>query len=253
MELLFEIRNQKNIQTLKKKSNIHNIMKHKISKINSSPNTNFLKNQQLNLNYFRKRKSDDLINSIKEEMIFDKSFQLMNINKIKNEASSCIDLNKIKKKQKNSKNRIKYPIKNQYYDIRFNSSKIMNIEKIMKIESNDIKNIVPGKKLFPFYYYFMDVFLDFIKQPKKFCIVSQQYLTAYNFMSQLYDISTYVLLYEQFNIIRRVLYFKYYGYFNMTKKINILDEKIMVSINENLKNKKSAIFSDKLLIQCPNN
>ena len=97
----------------------------------------------------------------------------------------------------------------------------MSLEKAMNINSTEMKNIIPKKKLFPLYYYFMDIFLDMIKLPKKSCIVSQQYLTVHNFMSQLYDISTYVLLYEQFNIIRSVLYFKYYDCFSQTKKINI--------------------------------
>ena len=96
----------------------------------------------------------------------------------------------------------------------------------------------------------MDVFLDIIEQPKKFCVVSQQYLTVYNFMSQLYDISTYVLLYKQFNIIRRVLYFKNYDCFFHPKKINILNEEIITNINECLRNKKNVIFSDDLLNHC---
>ena len=248
--MLFEIRNQKNIPSSNKRTNINNIKQSKISKINSLPNKKSLKKQQFNLNLFRKKKSNDLINSIKNEMAHDRSSQIIHLNKMNHQVSSCIDLNEIKKKKRNIKKLTKSPIKNRDFNILFNNSRVINIEKVMNMDSNDMKYIIPKNKLFPLYYYFIDVFLDFIKQPKKFCLVSQQYLTAYNFMSQLYDISTYVLFYEQFNVIRRVLYFNYYDCFNQTKKINISNEEIMININENLRNKRSAIFSNKLLIHC---
>ena len=247
MELLFEINNQKNISKSNKENNINTIMQQKIPKINSLPNQNPLKKQQLSLNHFLKKKSDDLINSNKDEIINDRSSHLINLIKIHNNSSSYIDLNENQNKKKMINQMIQNPITNQE---RINNSKIMNIEKVMNINSNDMKHIISKKKLFPLYYLFMDVFLDIIEQPKKFCVVSQQYLTVYNFMSQLYDISTYVLLYKHFNIIRRILYFKYYDCFSQTKKINILNEEIMLNINDCLRNKKNAIFSNDLLIHC---
>ena len=248
MELLFEISSQKNTSISNKEININNIIQSKISKINSFPNKKPLKMQKLNLKSCFKRKSIELINSNKDGLFHDKSSQLMNLDKLNSRVLSSFELNEIKNKNKIIKQLIKYPKKNQDCGMGFNSSKAINIEKIMNMKSSDMKYITPRKKLFPLYYYFMDVFLDVIRQPKKFCIVSQQYLTAYNFMSQLYDISTYVLLYEQFNIIRKAFYSKFHGSFSLTKKINILNDEVMLNINENLRNKKSAIFSDKLLI-----
>ena len=254
MELLFEIKNLKNITKANKEINNNNKLQQKISKKNSSFDKNSLEKQQLNLNYLCKRKSNDLINSIKDEMIQDKSYQLLRLNKVHNNCSSCIDLYKIQNENKNKKlvieQLIKYPISNQNCDIQLDKSKIINIEKVMSVNISVMENVDPRKKLFPIYYFFMDIFLDIIKQPKKFCVVSQQYLTVYNFMSQLYDISSYVLLYEQFNIIRRVLYLQNYDYFSQVKKINILNEEIMLNINENLRKKRNAIFSDDLLFHC---
>ena len=245
MELLFEIRNQKKTTISNKKICISNIIQPKISKINSLPNKNPTKKQKLKINQIFKKKSKDF-NSNKDEVINDKSSQLMNLNKLNNQISSCIEFHKIHNKNKIIKRLIKYPINNEDCNI----PKVVNIQNVMNLNSSDMKHIVPRKKLFPLYYYFMDVFLDLIKQPKKFFIVSHQYLTAYNFMSQLYDISTYVLLYEQFNIIRKVLYSKNYDCFSQIKKINILNDEIMININESIRNHKSAIFSDKLLFHC---
>ena len=252
MELLFEINNQKNELILNKEVNINNIIQPTVVKINSLPNKDSFKKQKLNFNHLLKRKSNDFINSIKDEMINDKSSQLIHLNKVNNDISGSIDLNEIlnKKNKNKTKHQIKYPITKQHCDKEFNISKSMNVKKVKILNSSEVKYKDSRKKLFPIYYYFMDVFLDIITQPKKFWIVSQQYLIVYNFMSQLYDISTYVLLYEKFNIIRRVLYFKNYAYFSQTKKINILNEEVMININENLRNKKNAIFSDDLLIHC---
>ena len=248
MELLFEIRNQKNTSISNEIINDNNVMKNKITKMNSLPIKYSMKKRQLNLNNFGKRKSNDLINSIRDEIIYDKSFQLMNLNKINNRILNCDDLNGIQ--NKNIKRLVECPISNQKFDIQFNNFRVTNIKKIMSIKPNNMEHITKKNKLFPIYFYFMDIFLDFIKQPKKFCIVSKQYLMAYNFMSQLYDISTYILLYEQFNIMRKVLYFRYYDCFAKSTKINILNEEIMTSINENLRNKKNVIFSDQLLVHC---
>ena len=252
MGLLFETRIQKNTPFTNKKTNFNNKKETKTPKRNSLPNQNTLERKQLNLNYLGKRKSNDLFNSIKDEIINDRSSQLMNLNKMNNKYSNCINLNEIKNKKKIRviKKLVKYPITNQGYEMRFNNSKFMNLEKVINMNSRDIKQTTLKKKLFPLYYYFMDVFLDFIEQPKKFCIVSKEYLTAYNFMSQLYDISTYVLLYKNFNIMKKILYFKYYDCFGRNKKINILNEEIMLNINENLRNKRSSIFSDSLIIHC---
>ena len=247
MELMFEIDNETTI--LKKEINFNKKIQTKIPKINSLPVKNSLKKQQLNTDLLHKRKSIDLVNSFKDEIINDKSSQLMYLNKINNNFSKCIDLNEVQNKNKKIiKQLIKFPITNEDCEIRFNNSKIIKIAKALNINSSDINHINLRKKLFPLYYYFMDVILDITNQPKKFCVVTHQYLTVYNFMSQLYDISTYVLLYKQFNIIKKALYFKYYGCFSESKKINILNEEIMNIIDESLKKKKNVIFSDELLI-----
>ena len=104
------------------------------------------------------------------------------------------------------------------------------------------------KYLFPFYYYFLDFYFDKLIHPQQFCCVSKKYFTVYNFMSHIYDISTHILLFKQFNLINNSLMHIYeengFCPAHPFKKINIKDEELMARMNEGLKKReKSILFS----------
>ena len=88
----------------------------------------------------------------------------------------------------------------------------------------------------------MDILLDNLIRPKKFCCVSDNYLIAYNFMSQIYDVSTYVLLYKQFNVLKKSVYLNKNNSIK-NQKINIKNSEIMGNINNNIANKKNILYS----------
>ena len=94
----------------------------------------------------------------------------------------------------------------------------------------------------------MDILLDNLVQPKKCCFISKRYLAVYNFMSQLYDISSYVLLFEKFILLKKTVLLNQINVPNQDKKLNIKNEEIIFNINYRLRNKKYTIFDTLLLL-----
>ena len=119
------------------------------------------------------------------------------------------------------------------------------------------KNINKKTKfLFPYYYYFLDVIFDNLINPRKFFCISKAYFTVYNFMCNIYDISTHLVFFRQLNLLNNIFIEKIseekekgiYDYkFNT---ININDNKVMETISKNLKslkNNKSILYSNYFL------
>ena len=127
-------------------------------------------------------------------------------------------------------------------------SKIITLPK----KKDKLKNKKP-KYLFPYYYFFLDILFDKLIYPKKFFCLSKTYFTVYNFMSQIYDISTYIILFKQFNMLNKIIMDKMHedeGFCPSKpyNKINIGNEKIVEKLNKDLGNKKSLLFSNNLIL-----
>ena len=127
----------------------------------------------------------------------------------------------------------------------FNKSKTINdSSKNNKIINNKEK----AKYIFPFYYYFLDILFDRFINPQKFFCISKAYFTVYNFMCRIYDISTYILLFKDVNLLNHFLKennFEENDFYKtkLFKKTNIYDNKIVEKINSDLKNRKSIFYS----------
>ena len=122
-----------------------------------------------------------------------------------------------------------------------------NNKKIQKkgIEAKKSLNInLYNKKLFPIYYYFVDSILDRLIKPKKFMNVSEKYLIAYNFMNQLYDISTYILLYKQFQLLKTSLNKEENKILNEHTRMNINNNEFMKNLDNDLRFRKFPVFSE---------
>ena len=106
------------------------------------------------------------------------------------------------------------------------------------------------KYIFPYHYFLLDFFFDKLINPQKFFCVSKKYFTVYNFMCQIYDISTHIILFKQFNILNNILQKIYEDSGNCParpfKKININDNEVIEKLNKDLKSKKSILFSHNL-------
>ena len=75
------------------------------------------------------------------------------------------------------------------------------------------KNIQPDKPqnkynkhkmryIFPYYYFLLDCIFDKFL-PRKFLCVPKTYFIVYNYMGQIYDISSHIILYKQVDILKK--------------------------------------------------
>ena len=95
--------------------------------------------------------------------------------------------------------------------------------------------------MFPYLYFFLDLIFDRIEHPQKFCCVSHKYFTVYNFMGQMYDISTHIMLIKQFNnlnnlILESINKSNYIYPFDFNTKININDKTLVNQLNRGFTN-----------------
>jgi hypothetical protein len=116
-----------------------------------------------------------------------------------------------------------------------------------KVNNNQSKN----SSVFPFHYYFLDFYFDRLINPQQFHSISPKYFTVYNFMSQIYDISTHIILFKQFNLVnnglKKIYEEKGFCPAQPFKKININNNELMERLNAELKKKgKPIIFSNNL-------
>ena len=97
-------------------------------------------------------------------------------------------------------------------------------------------SITPKKtKLFPMFYFFLDIIMDKLERPKTFCCVNKKYLIAYNFVARIFNISSYILLFKYFNIHKNFILKEMKNYnININKKININDNEVMETIEQNI-------------------
>ena len=107
-------------------------------------------------------------------------------------------------------------------------------------------------QLFPYFYFFLDLFFDKFKHPQQFCCVSKKYFSVYNFMGQIYDISTHIMLIKQFSILNNFIFESFNKTncicpFESKAKININDKFVLDQLNKELKSKRYVFFSSLFL------
>ena len=109
------------------------------------------------------------------------------------------------------------------------------------------------KYIFPYYYFFLDFIFDKFLHPEKFLCIPKAYFIVYNYMCQIYDISSHIILFKQFNALKKYIEEKKYesdseiSSIRKFQKINISQTKSIEKLGEDLKQRKSVLFSDDLL------
>ena len=129
----------------------------------------------------------------------------------------------------------------------FHGSKLKEPSDIQKKKINKNKK----EELFPYFYFFLDFLFDKFKRPKKLCCVPKQYFIVYNFMCQIYDISTHIILMKQCSILNKILFEIINGGknvcpFEVNSKININDNYSLEKLGKEMKSTKCLIFSNAL-------
>jgi hypothetical protein len=129
----------------------------------------------------------------------------------------------------------------------------------MEIKSDTSKKFKVLKQknkshLFPLYYFFMDIFIDKLIKPKTLWCVDKRYLTVYNFMGQIFDVSSHIHLFKHYNVIKNIFLAEFNGgkdfhQINMDNRMNINDETLMADINKELeRNENCNLFNKTLLM-----
>jgi len=115
---------------------------------------------------------------------------------------------------------------------------------IKKSPKKNIKKYKKKSRIFPYYYFLLDILFDNLINPKKFVCISKNYFLVFNFMCKIYDISTHILFFKQFNLVNKFFKHKKIEENEVNKslfikRININNNQIMKKIDTD-----SNIFSN---------
>jgi len=211
--------------TKKRKSSLRNISINNKSKfsLNLNPQINqnqLLHSSQNNLNVNFKNINNNKINiNIQNNNIGDINSNQKNI-----ESSSNNQLIKSKMKKRNS--------------IGEKSNKSHSIFKTPSSRSNYVQ-----KKLFPYKYYLFSIFIKNIVLPKNSIFFTKKFIVVYNFICQLFDISSYLILQKEFQIMKNTIMIGKYGdIIENRTKINVNDRSFNNEMKECLDYQKFSIL-----------
>ena len=108
------------------------------------------------------------------------------------------------------------------------------------------------KYIFPIYYFLLDFIFDKFLHPQKFLCVPKTYFIVYNYMCQIYDISSHILLFKQVNILKKMFEEKKcenedeIRSIRKFQKINIRQRTSIEQLGKDLNQRSSVIFSNDL-------
>ena len=112
---------------------------------------------------------------------------------------------------------------------------------------NALKNISQKRlikeKLFPYKYYFFSVFIRNLDISKKNIFFSRKYSKVYMFLCQLIDITAYLSLQKEFNILKKILSDKNINIIGRYQKINISEPAFIQDINDCIEKQKFHILA----------
>ena len=99
------------------------------------------------------------------------------------------------------------------------------------------------KSLFPFKYYLYSIFIKNFDPKKNYCFLSKKFVGVYDFICQLFDISSYLILQREFQIMKNtVLEKEQRNILEKSQKVNVNDHSFQYEINECLNQKKLSIL-----------
>ena len=228
------------LKILSKKSDNESIIKQKVQDNSEYSNLNYINNNiTIIKNNISKENENKVENNNNINIIHFNRHNTNNINN-KNIISSINEENHSKDISKNS---LQLKWKNDSQNIE------MPIFEIIHKRNKKSHTFKKTKYLFPFYYYFLDIIFDNLINPHKFFNLSKKYFTVYNFMCQVYDISSHIILIKQFNILKNILKEKMFEdqdrfLSKLYGKINISDNKVIETLRNEFKHNKSLNFKN---------
>ena len=138
-------------------------------------------------------------------------------------------------KHQSSKLNIKKKTNNEGIILTPKNKRIINI----KSKTKYIK-----MKLFPYKYYLCSIFIKNVGNYKKSIFFTKKFINVYNFICQLFDISSYLILQREFQIIKNALVRgKYREIIEKRQKINVNDHSFYTDIKECLDYQRFSILA----------
>ena len=162
-----------------------------------------------------------------------------NVNDMHRLSVSNLQFNKIKSSQNNENN---HKINNSNVNIlNFNQSNDLSVFKNIEINNNigarTPKKYYRSETLFPFRYYILTVLLKNITNKR---IFSRQYIEVNNFISYIFDVTTYVILKKEFDsLIKTLIERKILENYKSSGRINISKRSFLRDMNDYLNRKKN--------------
>jgi hypothetical protein len=130
---------------------------------------------------------------------------------------------------------------------KLNIKKRLNEEKSIsnydKLAKERTKKHYIKSKLFPYKYYLCSIFIKNVDVNKESIFFPKKFITVYNFICQLFDISSYLILQREFQIIKNTLLRgKYKALIENRQKINVNDHSFNIDMKECLDYQKFSIL-----------
>ena len=145
-----------------------------------------------------------------------------------------------KNKNKNIK---KYRFSQQIQVNKINSKNNDNNNNINKNKSLNSKSRYVKTTLFPYKYYLCSIFIKNIDFSKKPIFFTKKFISVYNFICQLFDISSYLILQREFEIMKNtIMVDKDKDILENRQKINVNDQSFNIKIKECLDTQKFSIL-----------
>ena len=99
------------------------------------------------------------------------------------------------------------------------------------------------KKLFPYKYYLCSIFIKNIDISKKSIFFTKKFIVVYNFICQLFDVSSYLILQREFQILKNTLMFdKFRVALENREKINVNAQSFNTDMKECIDSQKFSIL-----------
>jgi hypothetical protein len=198
-----------------------------------------------NKSRFFKVSNNKLSTCNKKESI--KSFNNINNSNIENKEiiNNINDFN-------DNKNNIEdfFSVKSNDVSSNFPINKLNNINKLSIVDNenlickkNSSKSDYIKKTLFPYKYYLCSILIKNLDVSKNSKFFTKKFISVYYFICQLFDISSYLILQKEFEIMKNTLIIgKYKDIMESRRKINVNDLSFNINIKECLDTQKFSIL-----------
>ena len=245
----------------KLEKNIHdnNINSNKYSKLNKNNNNTI--NNINNISEFSLKHLNhqyQLKNSIKEQK--DQKNSKENHSKTSTPNKKLISNTNIKNNNKNksngnsqtNSNSLNFNFEELFIDktsqsgnsiFKKDNSSELNKSNKSNLMSQRSKRYYVQKKLFPYKYYLCSIFIRTGNSKKKSCFYTRKFIVVYNFICQLFDISSYLILQKEFQIMKnKIIVGKYKDLLESNQKINVNAQTFNIDMKECLDSNKFSIL-----------